>query len=220
MRTLSAMIAAAIGGLGATAAASEYQHDSGEQLQFVFLPAGGYSLMLNQYTAQSGANQITQIEFPWHNAPGAQAEVVIWADPDNDGTPHDASVLWSTTINGNAGAGDGTVEMIQVPVPQVSVGAPGTSFFIGFSQLTPLGIQEIFTQISADPSTFLPDRGFTLVDPNHPANLNELMDIQAIEDAVMEGAMPTLMIRADAIPAPSAISAMLGVGLLASRRRR
>jgi len=112
------------------------------------------------------------------------------------------------------------VELIQVPVPMVNVGAPGASFFIGFSQLTPLMIQEIFTSVSSDPATFLPDRGFVLADPNHPIPATDLTGIQPIEDGISGTNTPTLIIRAQAIPAPGAAGPLLGGGMLLSRRRR
>lgn len=206
---------------GRPARADSYQHDSGSQMQDLFSVGGGHVLMMNRYTALPGRTQITQIEFPWHNAPGAKAEIVIWSDPDNDGLPGNDSVLWSTTINGT---GDGEVAFVQVPVPAVSVGAAGSNFFVGFSELTPLLGGQVFTSVSVDPATFLPDRGFGLIDYNHriiPTELDGFMPIEAMVAPVGPGpATPTLAIRALAIPAPgSAIMAFI-VALPASRWRR
>lgn len=218
------LVPAAALAMASGASAADYQLDSGGPFTSVFTPNDAYPLHMNQYTAQAGLTQITQIDFNWYNATGAEVEVLIWQDPNNDGVPNDASVLWSSTL---IGAGDGTVSLIEVPVPGVDVGGAGTSFFVGYRHITPTPTQVIFTSIDTDPGVFMPNRGFAAtslvapVDPNNMADPGLNFPIGPFEDGFGDLELtPTLVIRAHAIPAPGTAGLLIGGGVLASRRRR
>jgi len=83
---------------------------------------------LNRFNVEDGAGTVEEIEVLFGIMPlGTQVDAYVWTDPNGDGDPADAQVLWTDTV---------TVEQTEtlslIPVPNVHVGDTGASFFVGF----------------------------------------------------------------------------------------
>jgi len=88
-----------------------------------------YMAWLNRFNVVDGAGTVEGIEVLWGIMPlGTQVNAYVWSDPDGDGDPSDAQVLW---------AGAATVQLTdflsRIDVPDVEVGENGASFFVGFT---------------------------------------------------------------------------------------
>jgi hypothetical protein len=84
---------------------------------------------LNRFPIRNGAEFIRTVEMTYGNAPeGLPVTVYVWSDPDGDTNPVDAQVLASveTTVVSPPGGG-----FHSVAFPDVYVGEPGGSFFVG-----------------------------------------------------------------------------------------
>ena len=84
---------------------------------------------MKSFVAEEGGEWISAIEVVWGNTfPGQFAKVVVWTDPDGDGTPFDARVqteVITESINVLSG------EYTTVQIPPTYVGPAGTSFLVG-----------------------------------------------------------------------------------------
>jgi hypothetical protein len=88
-------------------------------------------IWLNPFTVKPGGETLNAIEIAWGFVPAnAPATLAVWSDPNGDGDPHDAHLLWKSS----------TPVLIQNPltdifqsvlVPDVLVGQPGDLFFVG-----------------------------------------------------------------------------------------
>jgi len=109
-----------------------YQMDDGVSEDGLGVTAGADIGALAGHTVAAGGGKIASISVAWGGSTnGTAAMVRVWSDPNQDGSPADGLVLGSaaTTVQ-NAG----TDTFITVPlVPPVSVGPPGTKFFVGFT---------------------------------------------------------------------------------------
>ncbi len=88
-----------------------------------------YMAWLNRFNVEDGADKVVGIEVLWGIMPiGTEVGAYVWTDPNGDGNPADAQVLWS----GTAVVTQTDVRSV-VPVPAVDVGDNGASFFVGFT---------------------------------------------------------------------------------------
>ena len=88
-----------------------------------------YMAWLNQFNVEDGAGLVEGIEVLWGIMPiGTEVGVYVWTDPNGDGNPFDAQVLWASTA-----IVEQTDTRSVIPVPDVQVGGTGASFFVGFT---------------------------------------------------------------------------------------
>lgn len=87
----------------------------------------GYMAWLNYYATVQGRETISAIAITFDSffvPPGSPVTAYLWADPDSDGNPDDATVLASVpaTVDGD--------ELV-VDIPDTYIGPAGTGFFVG-----------------------------------------------------------------------------------------
>ena len=123
-----------------------------------------YMAWLNRFNVRDGAGIVDGIEVLWGIMPiGTQVEAFVWSDPNGDGNPADASVLWS----GTATVGQ-TATLSRVEVPGIDVGDTGASFFLGFIMSATTDMFPASLDIDGVP---IPDRSWGVgswapIDPN------------------------------------------------------
>ena len=91
-------------------------------------------LHVNQFTVQAGGGTITHVGMPWspHAPQALPVKVVVYSDPNNDGNPHDATLLAEAdAANIWIVDGDEDSDFAVISVGNVHIGPPGTSFFVG-----------------------------------------------------------------------------------------
>ena len=140
-----------------------------------------HMVWLQRFNASSNRSLVSLIEADLGLAPaGTPLTVAIWSDPNGDGEPGDAQVIWSNTVSFPSVDG-----LIRYEVPNVFVGDRGASFFVGFAM-----------EVSIDPSTGdfpaimdifgSPVMGRTwLIGGEEPLDLNDLQN-NAAEYALVE----------------------------------
>lgn len=116
-------------------------------------------------------------------SPVVEATALVYLDPDGDGNPRDAILLSAQPIV-IGGVSSGVVQ--DIPLDPVVVGAPGTSFFVGFIHPTvPMlnvavikseSFQRAATWIDWQPSPF---------DPDHPSTA----DLRPLSLAINPGSL-------------------------------
>ena len=83
---------------------------------------------MNRYAAPDGSSVLSAIDVMFVFYPvGSEVDVYVWSDPDGDGSPADAEVLWSGSVVVEA-----TDVFTRIEVPDVAVGSAGAGFFVGF----------------------------------------------------------------------------------------
>ncbi len=87
-----------------------------------------YMAWLNRFVVEDGAGVVDAIEVVYGiMAPGTEVDAYVWSDPDGDGNPRDAQVLWTGTV---------TVQQTEffttIDVPDIEIGGSGASFYLGF----------------------------------------------------------------------------------------
>ncbi|MCP3903962.1 MAG: LamG domain-containing protein [Planctomycetes bacterium] len=88
-----------------------------------------YMAWLNRFNVVDGAGTVEGIEVEFGiMSLGTQVGVYVWTDPNGDGDPTDAQVLWSDSATVQQ-----TSSLSQIAVPDVEVGDTGASFFVGFT---------------------------------------------------------------------------------------
>ncbi|MFM1822554.1 MAG: hypothetical protein RI967_820 [Planctomycetota bacterium] len=123
-----------------------------------------YMAWLNRFNVEAGADKVVGIEVLWGIMPlGTVVDAYVWTDPDGDGNPRDAEVLWT----GQATVGQ-TDALSFIPVPEIDVGDDGASFFVGF--IMPVTDQDFPASLDID-GVPTPDRSWgvgswTPIDPN------------------------------------------------------
>ena len=85
---------------------------------------------LNHFTVAEGMETVAFVEVMYSGGTfdGNPVTIVLWSDPDGDGSPADAQVITSvesTVTNGGQGV------FVSVPIGDNYVGPVGTSFFVG-----------------------------------------------------------------------------------------
>ncbi|MFO0872734.1 MAG: hypothetical protein U0575_02005 [Phycisphaerales bacterium] len=117
--------------------------------------------------------------------PIEQAIMVVYSDPNGDGNPADAELLFAQAITFPPAPGFGI--FTDFPIGPVEVGPPGTSFFAGFAMEMHAG--QVFTQ--AD--DVLPHRqaGWLAISTGPldlaDLSLNPFETIEQVEDDIMTG---------------------------------
>ena len=123
-----------------------------------------YMAWLNRFNVVDGADLVDGIEVLWGIMPiGTQVDVFVWSDPNGDGNPSDAAVLWS----GQATVAQ-TDALSLIEIPAVDVGDTGASFFVGFIMEATTEMFPAALDIDGVPT---PDRSwgvgsFSPIDPN------------------------------------------------------
>ena len=120
---------------GTPLAPRTYFYDDGVQEGNLCVIGGSstYAAWMNPFQVTGNNGLITAIEVVWgYTYPDLPAEVVVWSDPDNDGTPFDAQVLTRVSIR-TAKIDNPADNTNVIPIPPTYVGPEGTSFFVGVS---------------------------------------------------------------------------------------
>ena len=88
---------------------------------------------LNHFTVQPGGQRLTHVAIAWlaYGPAGIEGQVVIYADPNNDGHPSDAVLLATAPMSLLTDFGTIGDTHTVYRVPTTYVGEPGESFFIG-----------------------------------------------------------------------------------------
>ncbi|MHC5111012.1 MAG: LamG-like jellyroll fold domain-containing protein [Planctomycetota bacterium] len=138
---------------------------------------------LNRFNVAGGAGTVDAVDVLFGIMPlGTQPSVYVWSDPNGDGNPADAQVLWSGTA---------TVEqtdvITRIEVPEVLVGDNGASFFVGFVMPVTTSDFPASLDIFGEP---IPGRSWG-VGANSPINPNNLsfgaVEFGTIDDLLFGG---------------------------------
>ena len=116
---------------------STYRHDDGVIISNLNVLGALDLAWMNRFIVTEGAEWLSSVDVVWGNTfPGQPAKVVIWSDPDGDGSPADARVIATfETISTNVIFGEYT----RIEFPPTRVGPAGTSFFLGIYMRDELG---------------------------------------------------------------------------------
>ncbi|MCH2133551.1 MAG: PA14 domain-containing protein [Phycisphaerales bacterium] len=102
------------------------QYDDGGA-EYGVRSVGTKMIWMTSYEVQPGASTLDAIEFQSAFYPEGNNYVVIaWTDPNGDSSPVDSQAIWTKSVTAPDGLGNLTVQ-----VPDLDMGTPGTSFFIG-----------------------------------------------------------------------------------------
>ena len=171
-----------------------YAIDDGTAEDSVGLTNGGNLLCLNSFPVSGGNNMITSISIAWGTpvAPdpslnGLSYTVVLWSDPNNDGSPTDAVVL-ATANDVIANANTDTFITTNITPTVVA----SQNFFVGFV------LSQTAGQFPAafDETAPLPMRSWVSIG----GNINNLSDAQPIEVATGGQLVGNWLIRAEGVP--------------------
>lgn len=210
-------------GFAPTALASTYQWDDGTAENSIGLTAGGVLAGINAFQVANGDNVITSVEVAWGTPVFAGQNGIVagtafnyyvwsWNDLGNANPSGAGSTLLftgSSTISA-ANIDNNTFQSLAVP----SVAVSSALFFVGVSLSHPAGSFPIAVdQTAPTVSGASWAGGGASFDPN-----NVGFGSGAALDAAQLG-LGNWMIRATAVPAPSAL-ALVGLGGLVARRRR
>jgi hypothetical protein len=125
-----------------------------------------YMAWLNRFNVVDGAGMVEGIEVLFGIMPiGTQVDAYVWTDPNGDGDPTDAQVLWSDTVTVQQ-----TDALSLIEVPDVEVGDSGASFFLGF--MMPVTNQDFPASLDID-GVPIPARSWG-VGSNAPIDPNDL----------------------------------------------
>lgn len=85
---------------------------------------------LNRFVVAEGGEVLRDLRFAWGSGltNGQGLDIYVWSDPDQDGSPADARVLYTQLVF-IAGVGTGALQTIDIP--DLFIGAEGRSFFVG-----------------------------------------------------------------------------------------
>lgn len=142
-----------------------------------------YMVWLNRFNVGDAAGIVEGIEVLLGIIPNSTPMGVhLWSDPDGDGEPSDAQLLWSTSTT----ASD-DVTLRYFNVPDVEVGATGASFFVGFSMQVTLQDFPAALDIRGEPVS---GRSWE-IGSEQPIDLNDLsagaVEYGPIEDLLFGG---------------------------------
>lgn len=103
-----------------------YQHATAKST----FPVGGLPRMiiLERHRVLPGLEAVEQVSFLGNDSLGSGVAVVLYSDPNGDGSPADAELLARVPIVGQVPGDDAIV----MPIAPTKVGAAGDSFFVGF----------------------------------------------------------------------------------------
>ena len=203
---------------GGGIAANEYMIDDGTgETNLAWNAANGGDLVfLNQFNVIGGFETLTAINIAWGTgAGGSPATILVFDDPDNDGSPVDvtpADVLFSLGIVTGAGPTDVFTSYATAPT---ALGAVGDSFFIGgYSSTPPAEFPariDLTTQVGRSWVAGGNTGTVNPLDPNAAA-----LPLSNLSGFGFNG---NFMVRGDAVPEPSTL-VLLGLGAVAMLRRR
>ena len=110
--------------------AMSYRKDDGTWDGYLWGAYSDHYIWLNQFKVAPGGETINAVEIAWGWVPsGHPATIAVWRDPNGDGDPHDAILLWTSAPVGVVGPLTETFQRVEVP--DVRVGAAGDTFFVG-----------------------------------------------------------------------------------------
>jgi hypothetical protein len=196
----------------------DYEADDSTAEQAIGLTAGGVIAAINQFDSLGSVGEIGVAwgspAFPGSSGvtPGQQFGVGVWSDPNQDGDPSDGGFIVTAVGAVDAGSIDTDVKQI-VDVPDVNIPAGDSFFIVSWVEHAP-GFFPMAQDTSSayDFSTSWVSGGAGTFDPgSFPLDL--LGEIGGF------GLPGYWLLAANVIPAPSA-AAVLGLGVLAARRRR
>ena len=114
------------------------------------LPEGADFIWLNHFEVAAGQEIITHIAVPWtcFATEGLPVTLALWNDPNNDGDPHDATLLATTTATTIDDFGNNIAMRMSIyPIAPTFVGSWGEGFFVGAAaSLPPGGAPAVFDQ--------------------------------------------------------------------------
>jgi hypothetical protein len=144
---------------------------------------GIHMAWLNGFTVDGAAGVIDAFDVMWiFSPPNATVHMYIWSDPDGDGDPTDAQVLWSGTTNI-----DEQDVIKRYNVPDLDLGPSGTRFFVGF--IMPVTSNDFPGAMDTSGSAAL-GRSW-IIGSNTPIIPNDLsngaIEFEPIEDALFPG---------------------------------
>lgn len=204
----------------------EYRLDDGAGESALGVAGEGRSIAwLNQFTVTTGAEIVTGIRVAFGRGTllnGAPVTAYLWNDPNGDGNPNDAQVI--TSLGGVIQNANQTQPLTQFQLFDMNdtvMGSSGTSFFAGFifnsSSLGAAAGIDLTPPISQRSWVAMSGSGF--VDPNNLQGSAKPGLFGLVGSFPESGAPGNWMVRADAIPSPSAVVVLVSLGALVGRRR-
>ena len=123
----------------------KYRIDDGSDETEVGLTQAGDFAWLNQFEVLEGGEVLRELRIAWGSgfAAGSVVTVCVWSDPDQDGHPADARVLFRDDLVFVQSPGTGSLQLIDIP--DISLGAAGTRFFAGAYAVGGMGVAPIDT---------------------------------------------------------------------------
>ena len=146
-----------------------------------------YMVWMQRCNAPAANSVVDAIEVDFGIAPpNAAVTACIWSDPDADGDPRDAQLLWS--LDGTIGDQEG---LVTIDTPGIPVGDRNASFFVGFSMIVNLdpvdGDFPASMDIFGDPA---PGRAW-MIGSSSPIDLNDVSafseEYDLVEDRYFAG---------------------------------
>jgi hypothetical protein len=121
----------------------KYKLDDGSIENEVGLVQASNFAWFNQFEVAEGGEVLRELRIAWGSGftAGNIVTVCVWSDPDQDGHPADARVLFRDDLVSVQSPGTGTLQL--VTVPGISLGPAGTRFFAGAYTVGGAGIAPI-----------------------------------------------------------------------------
>lgn len=124
-------------------------------------------ILINNYDVKAGAEVLHEIEVLWGDGVVPTGMLYVWSDPNQDGNPNDAQLVFSQEVNIPLTPPS---SFESYPIPPIAIGPVGTSFFVGLGHTGNLGQ---FTTIVDRGSPFA-DRGWSVASTSTPLNPDNL----------------------------------------------
>lgn len=155
--------------LGTPPTAVQYLVDDGSREGNYGVSGAADLVWLNSFVVEPGAEWIGSIAVVMGNAfAGTPYEVVLWSDPDGNGTPNDSQVI----ARAPATVRDGQTSIFNdYPIGPTYIGPAGTSFFAGVSYKDQYGNQAV---IPADTNSGPLNRSWVALGGLGSVDLNNL----------------------------------------------
>ena len=174
-----------------------YALDDGTHEDSLGVTAGADHIAIHHFVVADGAQTIDSISVAWGAVTaGVDATVYLWSDPNGDGSPADAVLLASApTITANV---DQDI-FNDVPITPTTVGAVGTSFFVGVHLVSNEYCLAIDETSSSGEAWIVGDTGYNW-DPTDVGSAAYSIPLQTLDAAGFPG---NFMVRAHGVAAGS-----------------